>query len=153
MKRIWNSTASMTAKSSRRKTRGTEKPILIPNSHKPFSNKELAAIVRNANKNVDSQLDTIHANFRQYCCQHWTDCRDFYCKSHGSSHQMRGRYIRLEDTICSICGHKGHGYLSCSWIGLVLQKEEKFQANLQNSWNQTAPSTTPLPFVETMEEK
>ena len=33
---------------------GTEKPILTPNSHKPLSNEELAAIVRNATKNVDS---------------------------------------------------------------------------------------------------
>ena len=93
---------------------GTEKLILTPNSHKPLSNKELAAIVRNATKNVDSQLNTIHTNFQQHRCQHWTDCHDYYCNSHGSSYQMRGRYIGLEDTMCSVCGHKGHEYLSCS---------------------------------------
>ena len=92
----------------------TEKPILTLNSHKPFSNTELAAIVRNATKNVDIKLDTIHANVQQHRCQHWIDCCDYYCKAHSNHHQMRGRYIRLEDTICSICRHKGNGYLSCS---------------------------------------
>ena len=82
---------------------GTEKPILTPNSHKPLSNKELAAIVRNASKNIDYKLDTSHANFQQHCHQYWTDCRNYYYKSHSSSHQMRGRYIGLEDTICSVC--------------------------------------------------
>ena len=93
---------------------GMEIPILTPNSHRPFSNKDLAVIVRNATKNVDSQLDTIHANFQQHCREHWTDCHDYYYKTHGSSHQMRGRYIGLKDTICSVCEHKGHRYLSCS---------------------------------------
>ena len=45
-------------------------PILIPNSKKPLSNEELAAIVRNATKNVDFQLDTIHTNFQQHRRQH-----------------------------------------------------------------------------------
>ena len=108
---------------------GNEKPILTLNSHKRLSNEELAAIVRNATKNVDSQLNTIHVYFQQHRRQHWTDCHNYYCKSHGSHHQMRGRYIGLDETICSICGHKGYGYVSCSWIGPVLQKEKKFQAN------------------------
>ena len=56
---------------------GTKKPILTTNTHKPLSNQELAAIVRNATKNVDSQLDTIHPNFQPYRCQHWTDCYDY----------------------------------------------------------------------------
>ena len=103
----------------------TEKPILTPNSHKQLSNEELAAIIRNVIKNVDCQLDTIHANFQQHRRQHWTDCRDYYCKSHGSSHQMRGRYIGLEDTICSVCGYKGHGSLSYSWIRPVFQKKKE----------------------------
>ena len=66
---------------------------------------------------------------------------------------MRGRYIRLNETVCSICGHTGNGYLSCSWIGAVLQKEEEFQENERNSWNQTAPFTTHVPVGETMEER
>ena len=33
---------------------GTEKPMVILNSHKPLSNEELAVIVRIATKNVDS---------------------------------------------------------------------------------------------------
>ena len=70
--------------------KGTEKPIVTPNSHKPLSNEELAAIIRNATKTVDSQLNTIHPNFQQYRGPHWADCRNYYCKSHGSSHQMRG---------------------------------------------------------------
>ena len=93
---------------------GTKKPILTLNSPKLLSNKELAAIVRNITKNVDCQLDTIHTNFQQHRRQHWTDCHDYYCKLHGRSHQMRGRYIGLDDTICSICEHKGHGCLSYS---------------------------------------
>ena len=110
---------------------GTEKPIVTRNSHKPLSNEERAAIIRNATKNVHSQLDAIHANFQQHRHQHCTDCLDYYYKTHGSCHQIRGRYIGLNDTICSICGHKGYGYLSCSWIAPVLQKEKEFQANQQ----------------------
>ena len=49
---------------------GTETPVLTPNRHKLLSNEELAAIVRNATKNIDSQLDTIHANLQQHCRQH-----------------------------------------------------------------------------------
>ena len=66
---------------------------------------------------------------------------------------MRGRYIGLEDTICSVCRHKRHEYLSCSWIGPVLQQEKEFLANQHDSRNQAASATTPLPFVKTMEEK
>ena len=39
------------------------------------------------------------------------------------------------------------------WIGPVLQKEKKFQVDQQDSWNKAGPSTTPLPVVETMEER
>ena len=42
---------------------GTEKAILTLNGHKPLSNEELTAIVRNATKNIDFQLDAIMANF------------------------------------------------------------------------------------------
>ena len=112
---------------------GTEKPILTPHSHKLLLNIELAAIVRNAIKNINSQLDIIHYNIQQYCHQHCTDCYHYYCKSHGSSHHVRSRHIRLELTICSICGHKRHGYLSCSWIRTVRQKEKEFQANQRDS--------------------
>jgi hypothetical protein len=130
----------------------TKTPILTPNSHKPLTNEELAAIVRNATRNVDSQLDDIHVKFQQHRRQHWTDCRDYYCKTHGSSHQMRNRYMSIEETVCSICGNKGHGVMSCSWTGAVLQKEKEFQANQRDSWKQEAPATTPLPVVETKEE-
>ena len=112
---------------------GTEKPILTLNSHMPLSNKELAAIVRNASNNVDTQLNTIHANFHSHRRQHWTNCRYNYCKSHVSSHQTRGWYIGLKDTTCSVCRYKGHAYLFCAWIGPVAQKEMKFQANEQDS--------------------
>ena len=106
--------------------KGTEKPILISNRHKLLSNEELAAIVSNATKNVDSHLDTIHTNFQQHCRQYCTDCHEYYSKSYGSSHSMRGRYIGLGETICSICSYKWHGYLSSSWIGPVLQRAKEF---------------------------
>ena len=44
-------------------------------------------------------------------------------------------------------------YLTSSWIGPVLLQEKEFQANERDSWNQAAPSTTPMPVVERMEEK
>ena len=43
--------------------KGTEKAILTLKSHKLLYDKELAAIIRNATKNVNSQLDTMNANF------------------------------------------------------------------------------------------
>ena len=106
----------------------------------------------NPAKNVNSQLDIIHANFQQHQGQHWRDCYNDYCKSHRSSHQVRVRYIGLEDTSCSVCEHKWHGYLSCSWIRPVVQKEKEFQANQPHAWNQAVLSTIPLTVVETMEE-
>ena len=42
---------------------GTENPILIPNSHKPLSNQELAAIIRNTTKKINIKIETIHVNF------------------------------------------------------------------------------------------
>ena len=66
---------------------------------------------------------------------------------------MRDIFIGLDETICSICGHKRHGYLSCSWIGPVLHKVKEFQPHQRNPWNQAAPTTTPLPVVKTMEER
>ena len=91
---------------------GTEKPILTVNCHRLFSNEELAAILRNATKNVDNKLNMIHVNFQNRRRQQWTDCSNYYCKTYGSSHQIRGRYIRLEVTICSVCRCKRHGFLS-----------------------------------------
>ena len=104
----------------------SEKPILTSNSRKLLSNEELTAIIGNATKNVDTNLDTIHANFHQPCCHQWTDSYGHYCKSQGRSPQIRGRDIGLEDTICSVCKHERYAYLCCSWIGPVLQKEKKF---------------------------
>ena len=91
---------------------GIEKPIVTPDSHMPWSNKELAAVIRNATENVDYQLHTIHINSQQNRRHYRTDCYDYYCESHGSSQQMTGRDIGLDYTIYSICGHKGHRYLS-----------------------------------------
>ena len=48
---------------------GTEKPILIPNSQNLLSNKELAAIIRNATKKVGSKLETVHTKSQQHRCQ------------------------------------------------------------------------------------
>ena len=83
---------------------GTKKPFVTPNSHKPLSNKDLAAFVRNATKNVNSQLDTIHTNFQQHRCQHWTDCHDYYCKSHGSS---------IKAQVRDLCYNSGNLYPNC----------------------------------------
>ena len=49
---------------------GTEKPILTLNSQKPLSNEDCAAIIRNATKNDDVQLETIYENFQQHRRQH-----------------------------------------------------------------------------------
>ena len=91
----------------------TEKPILTPDGNKLLSNEKLAAIIRNATKNDYTKLDIIYAIFLHYRGQHGTDCHDYYCKTYGSRHHTRSQYIGLEDTICSVCGDKGHGYLSC----------------------------------------
>ena len=40
---------------------GTEKPIPTLHNHKALSNEDLAVLVRNAIKNVDTQLHSIHA--------------------------------------------------------------------------------------------
>ena len=97
-----------------------EKPILTRNSYKPLTNKKLAAIVSNTGNNVDTELHTIYANFQLHHRQYWRDCHDYYCKYYGSSYQIKGRYIRLKDTICSLYRYKGHIYLSCDWIWPVL---------------------------------
>lgn len=106
---------------------GDEKSILIPNSCKVLSNKILAAIVRNPTKNVDYHLDTIQPNVQQHSHKHWTGCCYYYCKSHGSGNQIRGRYLKLENTTCTICEQKVHGYLSCYQIRPVLLREQKLQ--------------------------
>ena len=48
---------------------GTEKTILTLNCYKPLSNTGLAALVTNATKNINSQLDIINADFQQHCRQ------------------------------------------------------------------------------------
>ena len=64
---------------------GTEKPVLTRNSKNPLSNEELAPIVRKATNKVDCRLNTVHANFKQHRRQHWSYCRYYYSKLHGSS--------------------------------------------------------------------
>lgn len=49
---------------------GNEICIVTPNGYKLLPNKELAAIVRNATKNINTKLDTIHTTFQQHCHQH-----------------------------------------------------------------------------------
>ena len=133
-----------------RQLEGTEKPILTANSYKPLSKKILAAVVRKAIQNVQSQFDAIHTNVQQHYRQCQTECNDQNFQSRGNSQQMSSRYIGLEDTMCSLCVNKVHEYLPYCQIRPVLQKEKQFQGNQQESQNQVATSTTPLPDVETM---
>ena len=66
-------------------------------------------------------------HYKQYRKQHNTDCQDYYCRSHGSSHQNENRYFPT--TRCSICGTYGHGCLDCTLAESVYQKEMEFQSS------------------------
>ena len=127
--------------------------MLTPNSHKLLSHEEIATIASNSSKNIDDKLDSIHNNFQQYHSQYYTDYQNYYCKSLNSTYWMRGRYSRFEDAICSVCVYKMHRYLSCSWIGLVLQKEKEFLANQRDSQKLAVASMTPLSGIESIEER
>lgn len=58
-------------------------------------------------------LERVWEHYRQHRRQHWTDCTDYYCKSHNSSHETRNRYLPEQFAICSICGDWGHGRITC----------------------------------------
>lgn len=66
---------------------------------------------------------------------------------------MRCRYIRYNDFICYISGHKRYEDLSCSKIGLPLLKNTKLKVNQRNSWHEVEQGTTILAVVKTMEEQ
>jgi len=80
-------------------------------------------------------------HYKQHPKQHNTDCHDYYCRPHDSSHQNGNRYF---PTIrCSVCGTSGHGCLDCTLPEAVYQKEKEFQLSQRDSWKLKA-TTIPL---------
>jgi len=77
------------------------------------------------------------------------DCHDYYCRSHGSSHQNGNRYFPT--TRCLFCGTYGQGGLDCTLAEAVYQKEKEFQSSQQDSWKLKATTIPPnnTPFSET----
>jgi len=66
-------------------------------------------------------------HYKQHRKQHNTVCHDFYCHSHGSSHQNGNRYFPT--TRCPVCGTYGHGCSDCTLAEAVYQKEKEFQSS------------------------
>jgi len=79
--------------------------------------------------------------YKQHRMQHNTDYHDYYCRSHGSSHQNGNHYFPT--TRCSICGTYGYGCLDCTLAEAVYQKEKEFKSSQQDSCKLKA--TTILP--------
>jgi len=73
---------------------------------------------------VTDVVNNAWEHYKQYRKQHNTDCHDYYCRSHGSSHQNGNRYFPT--TRCSVCGTYGHGCLDCTLAEAVYQKEKEF---------------------------
>ena len=78
--------------------------------------------------------------YRQHRRLHWTACHDFYCRTHGSSHQMKNRYPPY--SICSICGEDAHGVLDCELTEEVLAEEREYRKQQRDKWKQDAETTT-----------
>jgi len=66
-------------------------------------------------------------HYKQHLKQHNTECHDYYCCSHGRSHQNGNRYFPT--TRCSICGTYGHACLDCTLAEAVYHKEMEFQSS------------------------
>jgi len=71
-------------------------------------------------------------HYNQHREQHNADYHDYYCRSHGSSHQNGNDYFPT--TRCSVCGTYGHGCLDCTLAEVVYQKEKEFQSSQRDSW-------------------
>jgi len=69
------------------------------------------------------------------------DCHDYYCPSHGSSHQNGNRYFPT--TRCSVCGTYGHGCLDCTLAEAVYWKEKEFQSSQGDSRKLKATTIPP----------
>jgi len=80
-------------------------------------------------------------HYKQHRKQHNTDCHDYHCRSHGSSHQNGNRYFPT--TRCSVCGTDGHGCLDCTLAVAVYQKEKEFQSSQRDSWKLKATTIPP----------
>jgi len=92
-------------------------------------------------------------HYKQHRKQHNTDCHDYYCRSHGSSHPNWNRYFPT--TRCSVCGTYGHGCLDCKLAEAVYQKEKEIQSSQRDSWKLKAttipPNNTPsseTPYID-----
>jgi len=80
-------------------------------------------------------------HYKQHRKQLNTDCNDYYCRSHGSSHHNGNRYFPT--TRCSVCGTYGHGCLNCTLAEAVYQKEKDFQSSQRDSWKLKATTIPP----------
>ena len=60
--------------------------------------------------------------------EHWADCKDIYCKSHGAALERRNRIPNVD--ICSICGVAGHTRLLCDLAELI-EREEKMRKRVE----------------------
>jgi len=69
------------------------------------------------------------------------DCHDYYCRSHGSSHQNGNCNFPI--TGCSVCGTYRLGCFDCALAEAVYQKEKEFQSSQQDSWKLKATTIPP----------
>jgi len=79
--------------------------------------------------------------YKQPGKQNNTDYHDYYCRSHGSSHQNGNCYFPT--TKCSLCGTYGHGCLDYTLAEAVFPKEKDFQSSQQDSWKLKATTIPP----------
>jgi len=84
-------------------------------------------------------------HYKEHRKQHYTDCHDYYCRSHGSLHQNGTCYFST--TWCLIYGTYEHGWWDCTLAEAVYEKEKEFQSRSENDGNWKLPLsllTTPL---------
>jgi len=80
-------------------------------------------------------------HYKQHRKQDNTDCHDYYCHSHGSSHQNGNCYFPT--TRCSVYGTYGQGCLDCTLAEAVYQKEKEFRSSQQDSSKLKATTIPP----------
>jgi len=88
--------------------------------------------------------DVVHnawEHYKQHRKHHNTDCHDYYCRSHRSSHQNGNPYCAT--TRYSVCGTYGHGCLDCTLAEAVYQKEKEFQSSQRDSGKLKATTIPP----------
>jgi len=66
-------------------------------------------------------------HYKQHRKQHNTECHDYYCRSHGRSHQNGNPYFPTPR--CSVCGTYRYRCLDFTLVQAVYQKEMEFQSS------------------------